>query len=199
MELFIDIVNYSIILFVFNGSNHSQNISTPLIQRTPTLIRNVTPVVHFSWNKISYSWFTYIIHKIIQNFRFRKTCLSRYDVMMLHLKIFSNILIRHRIYKSLYISYVSKSSKTKPTDLHYISDKNHVYSKLCQKVIILKVWEKVVYMKLLFLRVRILEILLLYSNEDMHNYTILLNWENERASIQFNVLKLNPPSTSYFD
>ena len=38
----------------------------------------------------------------------------------------------------------------------------------------------------------------LYNNEDMHNYTILLNWENERASIQFNVLKLNPPSTSYF-
>ena len=34
--------------------------------------------------------------------------------------------------------YNSKSSKTKLTDLHYISDKNSD-SKLCQKVIILRV------------------------------------------------------------
>ena len=41
----------------------------------------------------------------------------------------------HKLYKS-------KSCKTKHTDLHYISDKNHDDSKLCQKVIILKVLEK---------------------------------------------------------
>ena len=35
--------------------------------------------------------------------------------------------------------YKSKSSKTKFTDLHYIVDKNHNDSKLCQKVNILKV------------------------------------------------------------
>ena len=35
--------------------------------------------------------------------------------------------------------YKSKSSKTKLTDLHYISDNNHNDSKLCQKAIILKV------------------------------------------------------------
>ena len=29
--------------------------------------------------------------------------------------------------------YKSKSSKTKVTDLHYVSDKNHSDSKLCQK------------------------------------------------------------------
>ena len=33
----------------------------------------------------------------------------------------------------------SESSKIKLTNLHYVSDKNHSDSKLCQKVIILKV------------------------------------------------------------
>ena len=45
---------------------------------------------------------------------------------------------RHKLYNS-------KSSKTKLTDLHNISDKNHHDSKLCQKVIILKVLEKTLY------------------------------------------------------
>ena len=35
--------------------------------------------------------------------------------------------------------YQSKASKTKITDLHDISDKNHNDSKLCQKVIIMEV------------------------------------------------------------
>ena len=42
--------------------------------------------------------------------------------------------------------YESKYSKTKLTDLHYRSDKNHHDSKLCQKVIILKVLEKILYL-----------------------------------------------------
>ena len=40
--------------------------------------------------------------------------------------------IIHKLYKS-------KFSKMKLTDLHYIRDKNHNDSKLCQKFIILKV------------------------------------------------------------
>ena len=44
----------------------------------------------------------------------------------------------HKLYKS-------KSSKTKLTDLNYISDKNNHNSKLYQKVIILKVFEKIMY------------------------------------------------------
>ena len=42
--------------------------------------------------------------------------------------------------------------------------------------------------------------MLLYSNTNMkaqsilYNYMILINWEKERASMQFNFLKLNPPS-----
>ena len=46
----------------------------------------------------------------------------------------------HKLYKS-------KSSKTKLTDLNYISDKNNHNSKLYQKVIILKVFEKIMYIK----------------------------------------------------
>ena len=42
--------------------------------------------------------------------------------------------------------YKSKSSKTKRRNLHYISDKNHHDSKLYQKVIILKVFEKIMYL-----------------------------------------------------
>ena len=41
--------------------------------------------------------------------------------------------------------YKSKSSKSKLKDLHYVSDKNHHDSKLCQRVIILKVVEKIMY------------------------------------------------------
>ena len=44
----------------------------------------------------------------------------------------------HKLYKS-------KSSKTKLKDLYYISDKNHHDSNLCQKVIILKVLKKIMY------------------------------------------------------
>ena len=33
-------------------------------------------------------------------------------------------------YKSLGTSYKSKSSKTKPTDLHYVSDRKHSDSKI---------------------------------------------------------------------
>ena len=39
----------------------------------------------------------------------------------------------------------SKSSKMKLTDFHYISDKNHSNSKLCQKVIILQELEKTLF------------------------------------------------------
>ena len=44
----------------------------------------------------------------------------------------------HKLYKS-------KSSKTKLKDLYYISDKNHHDPNLCQKVIILKVLKKIMY------------------------------------------------------
>ena len=44
----------------------------------------------------------------------------------------------HKLYKS-------KSSKTKLKDLYYISDKNHHDSNLYQKVIILKVLKKIMY------------------------------------------------------
>ena len=61
--------------------------------------------------------------------------------MILDLKKFSNILqssisyvqLIHKLYNK------SKSSKTKLTVLHYISDKNHNDSKFCQKVVILQV------------------------------------------------------------
>ena len=39
--------------------------------------------------------------------------------------------------------YKSKFSKTKLAGLHYISEKNHNDSKLCQKFIILKVLKKI--------------------------------------------------------
>ena len=45
----------------------------------------------------------------------------------------------------MYNLYKSKSSKAKLADLHYISDKNHSDSKLCQKVIVLKVKWKIVH------------------------------------------------------
>ena len=52
-------------------------------------------------------------------------------------------------YNKVYYTYKSlcrsKSSKMKLRDLHYTSDKNQSDSKLCQKVIILKVLEKIIY------------------------------------------------------
>ena len=47
--------------------------------------------------------------------------------------------------------YESKSSKSKLTDLYCISDKNHHDSKLCQKVIILKVLENLLYWKVMYI------------------------------------------------
>ena len=44
----------------------------------------------------------------------------------------------HKLHKS-------KSSKTKPSDLYYLSGKSHSDSKLCQKVIIPKAYENILY------------------------------------------------------
>ena len=68
------------------------NISTP-IQMSP-LIRNIMcpHLPTLSGTEVPVPWFTDIIYKTIKNFRFLKTCLTRYDVMTLHLKTFSNIL-----------------------------------------------------------------------------------------------------------
>ena len=71
------------------------NISTPPIQRSHPLIKNIMcpppPFYTVSGTEVSIPWFTDVIHKTIQNFRFFKTCLSCFDVMILHLKTFSNI------------------------------------------------------------------------------------------------------------
>ena len=50
------------------------------------------PLFTFSGTEVPVSWFTDIICKTIQKFRFIKICLTRYNVIILHLKTFSNIL-----------------------------------------------------------------------------------------------------------
>ena len=52
-------------------------------------------------------------------------------------------ILKHTISK-LYVQVIM-SSKMKLRDLHYTSDKNQSDSKLCQKAIILKVLEKIIY------------------------------------------------------
>ena len=81
--------------------NLSLKYFSPLpIQRSSHLIRTIMchppppppfPLIHFLWNRNSYS-LIYKCHKIIQSTAFLKTYLSCCDVMILHLKTFSNIL-----------------------------------------------------------------------------------------------------------
>ena len=72
---------------------------------------------------------------------------------------------------------MSKSSKTKLTDLHYIGDKNYSESKLSQKAIILLVYirKKSVY-KLLFGHVQI--------SETQCSYIIIKTYESTISIIQ---------------
>ena len=120
MELLIDIVNDS--------------INTPT-QRTPALIRNMYPPFStLLGTEVPILDLLISFIKIIQNFWFFKVCLPRYDVMILHLE---NILkyTNKTSHMQVIINklYQSKSNKTKPTNLYYISDKNHNYSKYVKK------------------------------------------------------------------
>lgn len=121
----------------------SLNISnTYPIQRYPPEKKHMSVPWHFIWNRRPY-WYTDIIYKIIQNWRFLKACLSRYDVMTLwyylwkHSQICCNKV--YHLYIFMHKLQKSKSRKTKHTDLLCIKDKNHNDLKLCQKVIMLKV------------------------------------------------------------
>ena len=71
---------------------------------------------------------------------------QHYDIMIVQLKTYTTYTYTQIYYNKVYIShihitihklYMSKSSKTKLTDLHYIGDKNYSESKLSQKAIIL--------------------------------------------------------------
>ena len=84
------------------------NISTSPILQFPLNKKHhmPTPILPpssstYSGTEVLIPLFTDINYKIIKNFRFLKTCLSRYDAMILHLKTFSNILIIQ------YIAYTS--------------------------------------------------------------------------------------------
>ena len=69
--------------------------------------------------------------------------LLRYDITPE--KILKNTIIKkYYLYSLLCTSFVGINS-VKFTNLHYISDKNHTHSELCQKVIILKVLENILY------------------------------------------------------
>ena len=59
----------------------------------------LSPLSTFSGTEVPITRFTDIIYKTIQNFRFLKTYRTRYDVMILHLKRFSNMI--------KYITYTS--------------------------------------------------------------------------------------------
>ena len=56
--------------------------------------------------------------------------------------------------------------KMKSTDLHYFNGKNHSDSKLCQKVIIPKVYENILYINY-SLCSNFGNLMLLYSNTDI--------------------------------
>ena len=67
---------------------------SPFIQRIPLDEKHVShPFCTFSGAEVYFPWFTDIIYKTIQNrFRFFKTSLFCFDVIILHLTTFWNIL-----------------------------------------------------------------------------------------------------------
>ena len=83
---------------MYHGVLHG--VSPPLfyplpIQRSPSWWETSCvppPLFTFSGTEVPVPWFTDIICKTIQKFRFIKICLTRYNVIILHLKTFSNIL-----------------------------------------------------------------------------------------------------------
>ena len=92
---------------------------SPLI--TTIMISCFPPFSTFSGTEVPIPWFTEIIYKTIKNFRFLKTCLSRYDVMILHLKTCSNIPVKRNlqtcftwvIRTTVIRNYIKKSSYSK--------------------------------------------------------------------------------------
>ena len=76
---------------VLHGVDPSLDISTPPPPFPPDKKHDVSPLLHFFWNGIPYSYLLISFIKPFKTSDFSKH-LSRYDMKVLHLKIFSNIL-----------------------------------------------------------------------------------------------------------
>ena len=123
-----------------------------------------------------------------------------YDITIEHILRYTILNISY-IHVIIHKLYKSKSSEKKLTDLHYIVDKNRHDYKLSQKSLHTQSRRKTSVHKLSFGHVQILEkkfsYIILITQSVLSNYTIWLNWENERTSVQFNILNLNAPPPNF--